>query len=120
MPKTPTHFLLRCLAGLACASIVAGLFLLGSQPGAGSLFPAPWDKLAHFSVFATLSLTARYAAPGIASWKILLLTGLVGCADEIHQLAIPGRTPGFDDALADVAGALFGLFLSEAFKHQPR
>ena len=56
---------------LLCASsvllMVAGLFVDGAQPVAVGLLTAPWDKLAHATVFA------------------------VGVADELHQATLPGR-----------------------------
>jgi hypothetical protein len=47
---------MRALCLLAAAAIVLGLFTLGGLPGAGSLFPPPWDKLAHVSLYASLAL----------------------------------------------------------------
>lgn len=96
------------LASVVLAVMLVSLFVGGAQHFAVGLVPAPWDKLAHaafFLVFAFVML--RYMQLSIA-W-VIALAMLVGAADEIHQAFLPGRTPGWDDWLADVVGANLGL-----------
>lgn len=110
----PPAALWRLLAGLLALAIPAALIILGSQPGAGQLFRPPWDKLAHMTVFALFAIATKLTWPRLADWKIFVLAGVVGLADELHQTLIPGRTPAFDDGLADLVGALIGLTLLQA------
>lgn len=86
------------------------LFVGGAQPIAVGLFPAPWDKLAHASFFFIFTfLLARYVSLPIV--LVIALAMLFGAADEIHQSFLPGRVAGWDDWLADVAGAMLGAVL---------
>lgn len=94
---------MRLIAFFAVLFMIAALFVGGSQPGAGSLFPTPFDKLVHVTYFFVVSfLLIRFARVPIA-WAILF-TILVGTLDELHQAYLPGRQAGFDDWLADVFG----------------
>lgn len=86
--------------------LIAGIFLGGAAPGAGSLFPPPWDKVVHFCVFGTIGLLLGLAFPRLPLWAIWLLVVVTGAADELHQLFLPGRQAGLDDLLADALGAL--------------
>lgn len=86
--------------------LVSGIFIGGEQPGAGSLFPPPWDKVVHLLVYGTIALLAALALPTKSLPLILLVVLSVGAADEIHQMFLPGRQAGFDDWLADLAGGL--------------
>ena len=88
-----------------------GLLVGGAQPVAVGLVPAPWDKLAHASVFAVLAAAIGYAS-GLRGWPMVLLAlggaSAVGLADEWHQVYLPGRRAGWDDLVADCVGALLG------------
>ncbi|MGY1489030.1 VanZ family protein [Methylobacillus pratensis] len=89
--------------------LVAGIFIGGEAPGAGSLFPPPWDKVVHFFVFGTIGVLAGLAflrLPLVAVWIIVVA---LGAADELHQLFIEGRQAGLDDLLADALGGLAAL-----------
>ena len=120
MPTEKANTYLRLTAAFFTTSIVAGLFLLASQPGAGQLFPSPWDKLAHLTVFSILAATARLSFPKIANWKIFLAVCTVGIADEVHQYFIPGRTSSIGDVLADFAGSLIGVSVLTALQRQSK
>lgn len=108
-PVVPTS--LRLTAALLILVLTAGLFIGGSQPVAAGLFKPGWDKLAHVAVFAVMGL-AYGVASGRQGWRMLLWSVLgaltLGSMDELHQLRLPGREPGWDDLLADVVGGLLG------------
>lgn len=90
--------------------MLLALFVGGAQPFAVGLIPVPWDKLAHAVFFFIFSfLLARFSSLPLA-WVIVFAL-LVGAADEVHQLFLPGRSAGWDDWLADVSGACLVLFV---------
>lgn len=103
----------RGLAWTTVAAMLAALLLGGMHPAAAGLFDHPWDKLAHLGYFLVLALLLMQAIPG--RWRLgLALALLIGAADELHQLLLPGREPGIVDWLADFCGAGIGLFLHRA------
>jgi uncharacterized protein YfiM (DUF2279 family) len=108
---------LRAPAVLMAIAIPAALFVLGAQPFAVGLVPAPWDKLAHATVFALLACAIALAS-GLSGWRMLLAAvcgaALVGIGDEWHQVYLPGRNAGWDDLAADLAGSLLGVTLLAA------
>jgi VanZ family protein len=115
---------LQPLCAFGVMFIVAGLFIGGAQPIAVGLFAEPWDKVAHGCVFAVLAVLLTIALQGahllhgraaittrLALWLALVGASLVGGADEIHQIWLPGRSAGWDDWLADTLGAAAGLMM---------
>ena len=98
-------------ARLAFVALLFGIFVLGSHPAAGHIFVSPWDKLAHLVLFAVIAATITTAWPRLHWAGILALGLLIGFADEIHQIFLPERHPGWDDGLADLAGLALGLLL---------
>lgn len=101
----------RRLARFAFLAILFGIFVLGSHPAAGHLFLPPWDKLAHVVLFAVIAATIATAWPRLHWVSVLAIGLLIGFADEIHQIFVPERHPGWDDGLADLAGLALGLLL---------
>lgn len=93
--------------------IVVAIFLLlfgfGSTPASGGLVAAPWDKLVHLGVFASLAIGLRILLPRQSIILITILTLSIGAADELHQIFVPNRQPDLDDWLADLAGTAVGL-----------
>jgi VanZ family protein len=83
--------------------MIASLFIGGAQPGAGSLFPPPWDKLVHIGYFFVLASLLHYCV-GLPITLVIVLSLMIGAADEIHQYMLAGRTAAWDDFLADVVG----------------
>ncbi len=114
---------LRVITVLVVLGILSGLFVLGAQPFAVGLVPAPWDKLAHGGVFAVLAVAIGLAS-GLRGWRMALLAFggamLVGGLDEWHQVYLPGRQSGWGDLVADAAGGLLGAFLVIASQRAPR
>lgn len=79
----------------------------------------PWDKVAHFFVYAILAgalewawRTARRDTPLYRRhlW-VLLVVSLYGALDEAHQSFIPGRDVEVLDWVVDTLGAAFGLMV---------
>ena len=99
------------LARFTFVALLFGIFVLGGHPAAGHLFLPPWDKLAHMTLFAFIAATIATAWPRLHWGDILAIGLLIGLADEIHQVSLPERHPGWDDGVADVAGLAFGLLL---------
>jgi len=105
------------LAGLGSAVVLtANLLYLGSGPGAVNLFTPPWDKVAHFTVFATL---AGFVAIGVGlrrPWIALGTVMLIGLVDELHQRMLPGRSADPNDWLVDAAAALVVVAATQALR----
>ena len=106
------------LARLAFVALLFGIFVLGSHPAAGHLFLPPWDKLAHVVLFAVIAAAIATAWPRLHWAGVLAFGVLIGFADEIHQIFVPGRHPGWDDGLADLAGLALGLLLIAHQRHK--
>ena len=92
----------------------AGLFVLGAQPVAVGLFSPPWDKLAHLATFAVIGMASGIAsgAKGVVKAVCCVAGALVlGIADELHQMYLPGRSASWPDLIADALGGLLGAIL---------
>ncbi len=101
----------RLAAAAVLVALVAALFHQGAQPYAVGLIPSPWDKLAHLALFGMLAALFWLLANARHPWLILFVVSAIGAADELAQLRLPGREPGLDDLLADVAGASIALLI---------
>ncbi|MEN3112386.1 VanZ family protein [Uliginosibacterium paludis] len=101
----------RKLSAAAASVLVLALFVLGSKPVAEGLFSAPWDKLAHLLYFA---LFAGLLHVGLGRTRRSALVGavLLGMADEINQIWLPGRSASVGDFLADALGAALVLSIA--------
>ena len=73
----------------------------------------PFDKVAHFSMYAVLAALVTVAVRNHAFRKALVLIVLAvaafGAVDEWHQRFIPGRSTEFADWVADSLGGLAGV-----------
>jgi VanZ family protein len=101
--------LLRAVTGSLLIFIVAAIFIGGEAPGAGQLFPPPWDKVVHFLTFGLIAILAGMAFPTRPLPFVLLMVVMLGATDEFHQMFIEGRQPGLDDLFADFLGGLCAL-----------
>ena len=107
MPAGERSSLLARAACLAAAvAITFELFHLGAQPAAAGLVPAPWDKLAHFIVYALLTALLWKATGGRLPVVVVAAVMLVGGLDELHQAGLPGRFASVGDFLVDAGAAL--------------
>lgn len=94
--------------------LVHELFVLGSRPGSGVLFPPPLDKVVHFVFYGgitAIAWIALRAAPPYAETLAPISTCMVGVVDELVQSVTPGRSAGLDDLLADVIGAAVAVLI---------
>jgi VanZ family protein len=91
----------RVLCLIAAAAILLQLFTPGLRPAAASLIVEPWDKVAHFVVYATLAGSLWIATGARAPLLVIAATIAVGALDELHQIGIPGRSADALDFLAD-------------------
>ena len=88
-------------ASLAVASaIMVGLLFLRSHS-----IPAGWDKVAHFSTFALISVLLWHGTAGDAPLAVLAAVVAFAALDEVHQIFMPGRTAELADFIADAAAA---------------
>lgn len=101
--------LIRQLSMTCLIILIAAIFIGGEMPGAGALFPPPWDKVVHIVTYGGMAVLTGLAFPRRSLLFVVLLVVGVGACDEIHQMFLPGRQAGFDDLLADFVGAV--LFL---------
>lgn len=97
-------FRYTCLAGATI--IISSLFWLGTKPVAIGLFPPPLDKGAHFAIFGLIAAMLWFSILRGRPWLVIALVSLVGAADEIHQIYLPGRSAGFDDWATDIFAAV--------------
>ncbi len=115
--QSPPHWL-RPVCAMLALLLVVGLFAGASLPVASNLFHPPWDKVAHAATFAVLAMLLAVAlrdahllhgqsaiSPVMALGLGWALAAMVGGADEIHQIWIPGRVADWYDWFADVLGS---------------
>jgi len=77
------------------------------------------DKVLHFVAYALLGallLRAFYTTRIKHHLKLIvilsiLLSSLYGISDEIHQSFVPYRSADAMDALADILGSIFGVYI---------
>ena len=102
------------LALLAALVLLAAYVWGNSQPEAAGLIPPPWDKLAHLAWYTVLAGLLLLGL-GRRAWPwVLAGTLLLAGWDEWQQIALPGRSPGMGDWLADALGVMVGVVISHA------
>lgn len=110
------------------------LIFVASQTPAKDI-PSIWflrfaesDKVAHGLLYFVLCLTfyvplsrrGLRRRPAVAAWVAAVLSVLYGISDELHQLAVPGRTPSWYDLGADCVGALLAALLANRWPGRNR
>jgi len=105
---------------------MAVIFLLSHQTGEqlGSLLPLfqQWIPAmrsfdwGHFAAYFVLGVTYYWALlPLSYRWQgkaaVVLMAGLYGVTDEIHQMYVAGRTPDIRDLRNDVIGASLAVLV---------
>lgn len=88
--------------------MLAALFIGGAQHGVGSIFLAPWDKLAHLLFFCGFTLFL-YRGFSFKLTTISVIALLVGLLDELHQIYLPERVSSVGDWLADAVGVAVAI-----------
>jgi len=89
--------------------MLVGIFIGGRQPGAGSIFNAPWDKVMHLGTYCIMAMLIGLTFRRMPLPIVLLLTVSVGACDEVAQLYIPGRSADIGDYTADALGCLLAI-----------
>jgi VanZ family protein len=113
-----SRFLRYALPPLLYAGLI---FYLSSQPGLVSPPVAGFDKMEHLAAYAVLgALVARaLMGYGISRRKAMVLAvligGLYGVSDELHQSFVPTRSPDWRDVVADLLGSSFGAGVFSIF-----
>lgn len=75
------------------------------------------DKFEHASAYALLTLAGATAFRGGRwTWRVALGLVVLGCAFEILQTLVPGRTGDFADALANATGVGLAVALVTIFR----
>jgi hypothetical protein len=110
----PPNIIRRTLTAVLVGYWLA-LFAATHLPIPASMGPPGSDKWHHFAAYAGLSilLAARLACNRSFTWKLasamLGVVALFGAIDELSQIPA-GRDAEIGDLLADVFGAVIGLF----------
>ena len=73
------------------------------------------DKVFHAGIYGLLGLLFYFSLRESGIYRYLFLLSVVlavgyGVTDEFHQSFVPGRFASAGDLLADLAGALLGVF----------
>jgi VanZ family protein len=92
-----------------------------------SSFPSPeqtpnilhFDKILHFFAYALLGMfflralrnTTMGYREGLVYVLAVLLTGIYGATDELHQYFVPMRSADWWDLFADFLGGCFGAYV---------
>ncbi|MEN6441969.1 MAG: VanZ family protein [Syntrophobacter sp.] len=96
-----------------------------SFPGVQLNFDASYFHPVEYATFGLLLARFWYwvvEAKGFPAFALLVvLTGAAfGCLDEYHQSFVAGRDPSASDFIMDVAGILFSLLITAAFRRVAR
>ena len=109
--------LLYCLA----------IFIQSSYPSVKQTQHLPHeDKVLHFVGYAFLGVlflrgfrNSRFGTKHkFVMAASILLTGLYGVSDELHQLYVPLRDGNIQDALFDFLGGIFGVYLYQTLSER--
>lgn len=100
----------RLISIITAALLVISLFI--SAPSTGGIFVPPWDKLAHLAFYGAIAFLLAMGLGRSHLFSALLLTCLVGIADEAYQAILPGRQADVMDLLTDfIAAVIVTLFV---------
>ena len=97
--------------GVAALFMVVALFAGAETVVDVPLFPAGFDKVAHFTYYGIMAVLLLHAVGSRWLWVPLLLMLLVGVADEWNQASIAGRDSSAWDWVADGIGAVVFVFV---------
>jgi len=91
------------------------IFYLSSMTLALQELPSNSDKVIHMIIYIPLAflLYLSFKRSGFKKYLFafsLVMAGLYGITDEIHQSFVPGRDADVSDAVADFIGAFAGCY----------
>lgn len=112
--KSASATSINLIGNIGALTITALLFYLGAQPFAAGLIPTPWDKIAHFIVFATISALLWLGCAGRKPLLVLATVCLIGALDEWRQGHLPERSMDLADLAVDISAASFTLIVLHA------
>lgn len=101
----------RFLAWLILLGLMSTLLYLGSRPGAGGIFPPPWDKLVHLLFFGGLAVLTYIGLGARRPLLTIMLVALFGAADEFAQSLNPTRVASAADWAMDLLGACLAMLV---------
>jgi VanZ family protein len=96
---------IRVGCGVAALAMAVTLFAGAEAVVDVPLFPAPFDKLAHFTYYGIMAVLLAHAVGSRWLWVPLVMMLLIGMADEWNQASIAGRDASAWDWVADGLGA---------------
>ena len=102
---------IRSGCGLAAFLMAIALFAGAKGVADVPLFPAPFDKVAHFTYYGIMAVLLAHAIGNGRLWVPLVLVLLVGVADEWNQASIAARDASVWDWVADAVGAAAFTFM---------
>lgn len=100
------------------------IYIQSSYPSSEKISSIPYfDKILHFAAYAFLGgllLRALKTLPIKNNIRLVMilsitLSSLYGISDEIHQHYVPYRDADIMDALADIIGSIFGVYIYHFF-----
>lgn len=93
------------LRWLGLPAAIGVYLIMAAQPWVGSLLIAPWDKLAHFTLYGALTAWLSTRRQGHSLMTVFLCVALIGLSDEVFQAFLPARSADVFDWFADIAAA---------------
>ncbi len=96
--------------GAFAVAVLVSLAVLFAPPSDVPSSPAGVDKVVHFSLFAVLALTGRWAGIGRSVLAGLLVLYAAG-SELLQGTSLVDRDASIGDFVADSAGVLVGLLL---------
>ncbi len=96
--------------GAFAVAVLISLAVLFAPPSDVPAGPAGVDKVVHFSLFAVLALTGRWAGIGRSVLAGLLVLYAAG-SELLQGTSLVDRDASIGDFVADSAGVLVGLLL---------
>ena len=99
------------------------IYIQSSHPSPEEIPSIPYvDKVLHFAAYALLGgllLRALKTLPLKENLRLIMILGIIlsslyGISDEIHQHYVPYRNADIMDALADIIGSIFGVYIYQS------
>ncbi|MBW2412106.1 MAG: VanZ family protein [Deltaproteobacteria bacterium] len=121
MPTMPKHILTRWLPLIAYCIFI---YVQSSHPPQEELPSFRFmDKMLHVAAYAVLAILfyrAYQTLPIRHNLRLLLLlsilsASLYGISDEIHQYYVPFREADIFDGIADIIGAIIGVWVYQTW-----
>jgi len=91
------------------------IFYLSSMTFSLPTLPSNSDKVIHLAIYIPLGflLYLSFERSGLKKYLFafsVVMAGIYGITDEIHQSFVPGRDASAGDAVADFIGAFVGCY----------